>query len=131
MHRGTDMNATYSRKTGARKNCNRLRQILLGCALVCVATFAKVATATDAAPNRASTIYRLSDKEIAALLARHSPSTLDATLKPIDEVVIERQVEELPFHSSTEDIWPGLGALLWAATEPTQAWRIFLPVPSN
>lgn len=33
--------------------------------------------------------------------------------------------------SATPDVWPGLLAPVWAALNPAQAWRIFMPVPQE
>jgi hypothetical protein len=32
---------------------------------------------------------------------------------------------------STPDVWPGIFAPIWALAHPTQAWRIFAPLPPD
>ena len=48
----------------------------------------------------------------------------------IEEVEVERErAKELP--STTPDIPPGILAPFWALLNPTQAWRILLPLPPD
>lgn len=61
-------------------------------------------------------------------LERMLGSTKD---RAIDEVEVEgaRTIDLLPLN--TPAVWPGLFAPLWALAHPTQAWRIFAPIPSD
>ena len=45
----------------------------------------------------------------------------------IEEVEVEGERE----FRSTPDIWPGIAAPLWALLNPTEAWRIFAPLPPD
>jgi len=47
----------------------------------------------------------------------------------IEEVEVEGVRDRLP--PSTPTVWPGLGAPIWALMNPTQAWRIFAPLPPD
>jgi len=64
----------------------------------------------------------LSADELAQLIK----GTVDTDL---NEVKVEG-VRDLP-PPDTPVVWPGLLAPLWALTHPTQAWRIFAPLPSD
>ena len=39
--------------------------------------------------------------------------------------------ERIPAPKFTPEIWPGIGAPFWALLHPTQAWRIFGPIPPD
>src|SRR5690606_27441013 len=54
---------------------------------------------------------------------------LAASLMDIEEVEVERSREPAP--GFTPDVWPGLLAPIWAVLNPTQAWRIFAPLPPD
>ena len=70
-------------------------------------------------------------------------TTLDLQLKPEDIVWMLRQVQlrsvdedgtlevKGELDESGPDIPGGVGSLIWAAKNPKQAWRIFMPVPSR
>jgi hypothetical protein len=45
--------------------------------------------------------------------------------------VVTAPIEVLPVRDPTRDIWEGIAAPFWAMLHPTQAWRIFLPIPSE
>jgi hypothetical protein len=48
----------------------------------------------------------------------------------IEEIEVEgARDRSLP--PSTPNVWPGLGAPFWAVLNPTQAWRIFAPLPPD
>lgn len=51
--------------------------------------------------------------------------------RDMDEIEVEglRAVELLPLN--TPKVLPGLLAPFWAIAHPTQAWRIFAPIPSD
>ena len=55
---------------------------------------------------------------------------LTATLREdLEEVEVEGARERLP--TSTPEVWSGIASLGWAVVNPTQAWRIFLPLPPD
>jgi hypothetical protein len=47
----------------------------------------------------------------------------------IEEIEVEGARDRFP--TSTPDIWPGIAAPFWAVLNPTQAWRIFAPLPPD
>ncbi len=47
----------------------------------------------------------------------------------LEEVEVQGARERMP--TSTPDVWPGIAAPLWAMLNPTQAWRIFAPLPPD
>jgi hypothetical protein len=49
--------------------------------------------------------------------------------RDIEEIEVQGARDRLP--SSTPSVWPGLGAPIWAVLNPTQAWRIFAPLPPD
>lgn len=49
--------------------------------------------------------------------------------KNIEEIEVEGA--RVPPPSFTPEIWPGIAAPFWALFHPTQAWRIFLPMPPD
>jgi hypothetical protein len=61
-------------------------------------------------------------QQITLVLAR----TFDRNIEGI-EVEGERVIER----SATPRVWWGLGAPFWALANPTQAWRIFAPLPPD
>ena len=44
---------------------------------------------------------------------------------------VEVEGERIPTPKFTPDIWPGIAAPFWALLHPTQAWRIFGPIPPD
>lgn len=47
----------------------------------------------------------------------------------IEEIEVEGARDRYP--TSTPTIWPGIAAPFWAVLNPTQAWRIFAPLPPD
>lgn len=54
---------------------------------------------------------------------------LAATFRDLEEVEVEAERDRIP--RSTPDVWPGIFAPFWALANPTQAWRIFAPLPPD
>lgn len=52
----------------------------------------------------------------------------DAEAIDIDEVQVQRRSGLPP---DRPPVWPGLLAPFWALAHPTQAWRIFAPLPAD
>ncbi|MBL8269140.1 hypothetical protein [Steroidobacter sp.] len=46
----------------------------------------------------------------------------------IEEVQVEGERDQIP---DTPTVWPGIAAPIWAVLNPTQAWRIFTPLPPD
>lgn len=86
------------------------------------------------APNdTASARLDLRAPDISTLFTREEiDRVIRATRDPdtIEEVEVQRERSRaLP--STTPDIPPGIFAPFWALVNPTQAWRIFLPLPPD
>jgi hypothetical protein len=47
----------------------------------------------------------------------------------IEEIEVEGA--RVPAPTFTPQVWPGIAAPFWALLHPTQAWRIFMPLPPD
>jgi hypothetical protein len=47
----------------------------------------------------------------------------------MEEVEVEGARDRMP--TATPNVWPGIAAPFWAVLNPTQAWRIFAPLPPD
>ena len=67
----------------------------------------------------------------ARLTATGPGSGLDGQLDgQLEEITVTAPAELLPMNENVYDgMWGGLLAPVWALMHPTQAWRIFLPIP--
>jgi len=73
-----------------------------------------------------------SDWDEMVAVARVSPArTANASVDGFEEVVVTAPEDLLPMPGVYEQIWPGILAPFWAVLHPTQAWRIFAPIPSQ
>ena len=83
----------------------------------------KSAQATAPLDLRAPDITRLyTPQQIARFLARTFGDQIEG---------IEVMGERLRAPTTTPTVWRGLGAPFWALAHPTQAWRIFAPLPPD
>jgi hypothetical protein len=64
----------------------------------------------------------LTPQQIAAALA----STREGN---IEEIEVEGARPQAP--PSSPEVWPAIAAPFWALLHPTQAWRIFFPIPHD
>ena len=83
-------------------------------------TVAATATRLDLRVPKITEVY--TEQQIAIFLARTRADDLD-------EVEVEGRRE--PRHPVTPNVWGGIAAPLWAVLHPTQAWRIFAPLPPD
>ena len=73
-----------------------------------------------------------SDWDEVVAVARVNPArTADASVDGFEEVVVTAPEDLLPTPGVYEEMWGGILAPVWAVLHPTQAWRIFLPIPSQ
>jgi hypothetical protein len=73
-----------------------------------------------------------SDWEEMVAVARVNPArTADASVDGFEEVVVTAPEDLLPMPGVYDQMWGGILAPVWAVLHPTQAWRIFLPVPQQ
>lgn len=64
-----------------------------------------------------------SPEEIAVFIARTQyPETIEQ---------VEVEGRRVPRPPKTPAVWPGIAAPFWAILNPTQAWRIFAPLPPD
>jgi hypothetical protein len=89
------------------------------------------ATHAIATPTKPKLHLKLSAHELDSIIANHRTTMIasNSSESELEEVVVTAPTELLPMRSPTRDIWGGLAAPFWAIAHPTQAWRIFLPIP--
>ena len=64
----------------------------------------------------------------------YTPRQLDRLIAKMEaENIEEIEVEgaRVPAPTFTPRVWPGIAAPFWALLHPTQAWRIFAPIPPD
>jgi hypothetical protein len=64
----------------------------------------------------------------------YTPRQLDRLIAKMEaENIEEIEVEgaRVPAPTFTPRVWPGIAAPFWALFHPTQAWRIFAPIPPD
>jgi hypothetical protein len=96
-----------------------------------VANTANTATATRTAPATPAKPLDLKAPDITRL---YTSEQLEAMLDKMDAQHLEGvevEGERIPAPKFTPEIWPGIGAPFWALLHPTQAWRIFGPIPPD
>jgi hypothetical protein len=91
------------------------------------------------APSAASPLSRLAPAQplqltltpaqMRAVLASHQPGATDAMPGPFEEVTVTAAAERAPMRDVSQEVWGGIAAPVWGLLHPTQAWRIFLPIP--
>jgi hypothetical protein len=117
---------------GIRKGTTLLI-VVTGLALTGVAAHADDAAVAKAAPAApAKSLDQSLDLRPPDITKLYTSEQLEALLEKLEAQHIERiEVEGArvpPPPSATPDIWPGIGAPVWALLHPTQAWRIFAPL---
>jgi hypothetical protein len=71
----------------------------------------------------------LSEAELLSIIARHQPGAINAVESQLEEILVTAPTELLPMRDTSQEVWGGIAAPVWALLHPTQAWRIFLPIP--
>jgi hypothetical protein len=71
----------------------------------------------------------LSEAELLSIIARHQPGTINAVESQLEEILVTAPTELLPMRDTSQEVWGGIAAPVWALLHPTKAWRIFLPIP--
>jgi len=91
------------------------------------------AAATTIAPAPAGPFkpldLTLTPAEIHAILGRYPGDAGDGAHSAFDDVMVTAATELQPMRDPVHEVWGGIGAPVWALLHPTQAWRIFLPIP--
>ena len=86
---------------------------------------AKTAAAAPAKPLdlRAPDIKNLyTSEQFAAILEKMDKANIEG---------VEVEGARMPAPTFTPRVWPGIAAPFWALFHPTQAWRIFAPIPPD
>ncbi len=73
----------------------------------------------------------LTRAELQAIVRNYEIKTGEVLTGPIDEeeVIVTAPHELAPMRDVSQDVPGGLAAPFWAIMNPTQAWRIFVPIP--
>lgn len=112
--------------------------VLLGASLALavgrIGFAAEEATAGATPPANESPPPRRLDLTIPDIRTLYTEEQIAAILAPtrndqMDEVEVEGQ--RGPRLPVTPEVWGGIAAPLWAVLHPTQAWRIFAPLPPD
>jgi hypothetical protein len=71
-----------------------------------------------------------SDWDEIVAVARVNPAGAgNGSADRLEEVVVTAPEDLLPMPGVYDEMWGGILAPVWAVVHPTQAWRIFLPIP--
>jgi hypothetical protein len=84
--------------------------------------------------NRNPLNLLLTRAELLAVVRSYEARTgenLTAPIRDEDQVTVVAPVELAPMHDPVRDVGGGLFAPFWALLHPTQAWRIFAPIPPS
>ncbi len=103
-------------------------------AVVLAATLALACTAAHAADEAAAPPPKPLDLRAPDVTKLYTQRQLDRLIAKMEADFIEKiEVEgaRIPAPEFTPRIWPGIAAPLWALFNPTQAWRIFAPIPPD
>ena len=71
----------------------------------------------------------LTQAELRAILAKYEKNSGHSMYGQLEEITVTAPAELLPMRDRTQEVWGGIAAPVWAVLNPTQAWRIFLPIP--
>lgn len=71
----------------------------------------------------------LTQAELQQIVARYYENADHAGGDQFEEIFVLAPAELLPMRDIAQEVWGGIAAPLWALRHPTQAWRIFLPIP--
>jgi hypothetical protein len=73
----------------------------------------------------------LTQAELRAILAKYEKNSGQSIYGELEEITVTAPAELLPMRDRTQEAWGGIAAPVWAVLNPTQAWRIFLPIPPD
>lgn len=109
--------------------------VAAGLALAGAAARADEAAATNAATTtKTAAPAKLLDLKPPHITELYSSEQLQAMLDKMEAQHLEGvevEGERIPTPKFTPEIWPGIAAPFWALLHPTQAWRIFGPIPPD
>jgi hypothetical protein len=99
--------------------------IVAGLTLACMAARADDEAAAPAKP------LDLQPPDIAKLYTRQQLDHLLAKMEAENIEEVEVEGAPVPPPTFTPRVWPAIAAPFWALFHPTQAWRIFAPIPPD
>ena len=70
----------------------------------------------------------LPQTKFSAILGQY-PADSGGAPSAFGDVTVRAPAELQPMRDPVHEVWGGIGAPVWALLHPTQAWRIFLPIP--
>ena len=71
----------------------------------------------------------LTQSELRAIIRGYEDRTGDIVTAPIDdEVLVSAPGEQAPMRELSRDVPHGLASPFWAIANPSQSWRIFMPI---
>lgn len=103
-------------------------------AVVIAATLALACTAAHAEEQAAEPPPQPLDLRAPDISKLYTHRQLERLIAKMEAEYIEKiEVEgaRIPPPEFTPRIWPGIAAPFWALFNPTQAWRIFVPIPPD
>ena len=103
-------------------------------AVLLAATLALACTAAHADDEAVAPPPQPLDLRAPDITKLYTHRQLDRLIAKMEADFIERiEVEgaRIPPPEFTPRVWPGIAAPLWALFNPTQAWRIFAPIPPD
>jgi hypothetical protein len=72
----------------------------------------------------------LTQAELRSLIRSYENRTGNIVTAPIDEeVLVTAPGEQAPMREPSRDVARGIAAPFWAIANPSQSWRIFMPIP--
>ena len=72
----------------------------------------------------------LTQAELRSIIHRYEENTGDILTAPIDdEVLVTAPGVYAPMRELSRDVPRGLASPFWAIANPSQSWRIFMPIP--
>jgi hypothetical protein len=89
------------------------------------------ATRADEAPDPPPKPLDLRPPNIHQLYTQQQLQRLIAKMEAENIEEVEVEGARVPPPTFTPRIWPGIAAPFWALFHPTQAWRIFAPMPPD
>lgn len=103
-------------------------------AVLLAATLALACTAAHTADEAAAPPPKPLDLRAPDVAKLYTQRQLDRLIAKMEADFIERiEVEgaRIPSPEFTPRVWPAIAAPFWALFNPTQAWRIFAPIPPD
>jgi len=72
----------------------------------------------------------LTQAELRSIIHRYEENTGEILTAPIDdEILVTAPGEQAPMRELSRDVPRGLASPFWAVANPSQSWRIFMPIP--